>query len=143
VDIETLLAGLDRVPVTAGPDPGALSFALGGQAPPSGDSVTDALTWASRRPSPEELTDVDGHLQHWQPVIETAAAAASGNPEAQQAMPQLLDDYRGMGWVELAGALDAFLADPGAFTPSSRLAPAERAILRHLLDAFLAGEQSG
>ncbi len=141
-DIETLLATLDRVPVTAGPEPGALSFALGAQATPSGDSVTDALTWASHKPPPEQLTDVDGHLEHWQPVIDTAATAASGDPEAQQALRRLLDDYRGMGWAELAGALGAFLTDPGGFTPSSGLPPAERAILRHVLDAFLAGDRS-
>ena len=133
VDIEMLLAGLGRVPVTAGPEPGALSFALGAQAPPPGNSVTDALTWASHRPPPEELTDVDGHLQHWQPIIDMAVTAARGDPEAQQALRQLLDDYRGMGWAELADALDAFLTDPETFTPSSSLPSAERAILRHVL----------
>jgi tetratricopeptide (TPR) repeat protein len=143
VDIETLLAGLDRVPVTAGPEPHALSFALGAQAPPPGDSVTDALIWASRRPPPEELTDVDGHPQHWQPVIEMTVTAAGGDLEAQQAMRQLLNDYRGMGWAGLAGALDAFLTDPEAFTPSSSLPLAERAILRRVLDAFLASDRSG
>jgi hypothetical protein len=120
-DIETLLARLDRVPVTAGPEPDALSFALGAQAPPPGDSVTDALTWASHKPPPEELTHVDGHLRHWQPVIETAATAAGCDPEAQQALLRLLDDYRGMGWAELAGALGAFLTEPRAFTPPSSL----------------------
>ena len=121
VDIEALLAELDRVPVTAGPEPGALSFALGAQDPPPGDSVTDALTWASHQPPPAELTDVEGHLQHWQPIIELASSAACGDLEAQQAMRQLLDDYRGMGWAKLADALGASLTDPLAFTPSSSL----------------------
>ena len=138
VDIEALLAELDRVPVTAGPEPGALSFALGAQDPPPGDSVTDALTWASHQPPPAELTDVEGHLQHWQPIIELASTAACGDLEAQQAMRQLLDDYRGMGWSKLADALGAFLTDPLAFTPSSSLPPAERTILRYVREAFRA-----
>jgi NB-ARC domain len=138
VDVEMLLAGLDRVPVTAGPEPGALSFALGAQAPPPGDSVTDALTWASRQPPPAELTDVEGHLQHWQPIIEMASTAACGDLEAQQAMRQLLDDYQGMGWSKLADALRAFLTDPQSFTPSSSLPRAEQTIMRHVLEALRA-----
>ncbi len=138
VDIEALLAELDRVPVTAGPEPGALSFAPGAQDPPPGDSVTDALTWASHQPPPAELTDVDGHRQHWQPIMAMAATAASGDLEAQQAMRQLLDDYRGMGWSKLADALGAFLTDPLAFTPSSGLPPAERTILGYVCEAFRA-----
>jgi len=143
VDIETLLAELDRVPVTAGPEPGALSFALGAQDPPPGDSVTDALTWASHQPAPDELTDVEGHLQHWQPVIEMATTAADGDLEAQQALRQLLDDYRGMGWAKLADALGAFVTDPEASAPSSSLPSAEHTILRHVLEAFWAGNRSG
>jgi hypothetical protein len=139
VDIETLLACLDRVPITAGPEPGTLSFALGAQAPPSGDSVTDALTWASHQPPPTELTDIEGHLHHWQPIIEMASAAARAVPEAQQTMQQLLDDFQGMGWSKLADALRAFLADPQAYTLSASLPPTEHTIMRHILEAFHPG----
>ena len=139
VDIETLLARLGRVPITAGAEPGTLSFALGAQAPPPGDSVTDALTWASHQPPPAELTDVEGHLHHWQPIIEMASAAARKVPDAQQTMQQLIDDFRGMGWSKLADTLRAFLADPQAYTLSASLSPTEHTIMRHVLEAFRTG----
>ena len=72
-----------------------------------------------------------------------ATTAADGDLEAQQALRQLLDDYRGMGWAKLADALGAFVTDPEASAPSSSLPSAEHTILRHVLEAFWAGNRSG
>jgi hypothetical protein len=97
-----------------------------------GDSVTDTLCWAMHRPPPGELTDVDGHTDHWQPLIDAVISAASDR-EAQASLRDVLDDYRGAGWGALADALDAFMADPGAFRPPPALPDAERKIVQRIM----------
>jgi CHAT domain len=134
VDIAGLLAGLDRAPVSVDPASGNIVFHFGDDRPPRGDSVTDALCWAMHRPSPDELTDVDGHLYHWQPIIDAVITAAD-DPEAQRSLSQVLDDYRGMGWSKLADAIGALLTDRSAVTPSA-LPPAERTVIKRILDAL-------
>jgi tetratricopeptide (TPR) repeat protein len=135
VDIAELLSGLDRIPVSLDPVSGGISFsrnAPGTEHP--GDSVADTLCWAMNRPPPEELTDVDGHTDHWQPLID-AVISVAGDREAQASLRDVLDDYRGAGWAALADALDAFVADPGAFRPSPALPGAERKIVQRIMHA--------
>jgi tetratricopeptide (TPR) repeat protein len=135
VDIAGLLDGLDRVPVSVDPESGRISFnrnPLGTEQP--GDSVADTLCWAMHRPPPEELTDVDGHTDHWQPLIDAVISVANDR-EAQASLGDVLDDYRGAGWGALADALDAYMADPGAFRPPPALPDAERKIVQRIMHA--------
>jgi tetratricopeptide (TPR) repeat protein len=132
VDIGELLAGLRRIAVLPDNPPYGIRYHWepGAQAP--GDSVTDALCWANRRPPPHEITDVDGHPGNWQPIID-AVAAAVGNEAGRGQMSEVLDDYRGSGWGALADALDSLMADPGGFILPPSLPDAERLIIQRTL----------
>jgi tetratricopeptide (TPR) repeat protein len=135
IDIAGLLNGLDRARVFLEPGSGKVSFSRNAPSTEQpGDSVTDALCWAMHRPPPEELTDVDGHTDHWQPLIDAAISAARDR-EAQASLRDVLDDYRGAGWGALADALDAFMADPEAFRPPPALLDAERKIVQRIMHA--------
>ena len=135
VDIAGLLNGLDRVPVSLDPGSGRISFSRNAPSTEQpGDSVTDTLCWAMHRPPPEELTDVDGHTYHWQPLIEAVISAAHDR-EAQASLRDSLDDYRGAGWGALADALDAFMAEPETFRPPPALPDAERQIIQRIMHA--------
>jgi tetratricopeptide (TPR) repeat protein len=138
VDIAELLSDLDRIPVSIDPASGDVAFHRGEDRTFPGDSVTDSLSWAMHRPPPEELTDVDGHLYHWQPLIDAVISAAD-DPAAQHSLSQVLDDYRGMGWGELANAIDALLTDGSAVTDSWALSPAERAVVQHIAGGLSMG----
>ena len=135
VDITELLSGLERIPASLDPASGGISFsrnALGTEH--QGDSVSDTLCWAMHRPPPGELTDVDGHTDHWQPLIDAIISAASDR-EAQASLRDVLDDYRGAGWGALADALNAFMAEPRAFRPPPALLDAERKIVQRIMHA--------
>jgi tetratricopeptide (TPR) repeat protein len=135
VEIAVLLNGLDRVPVSVDPGSGRISFSrnpLGTEEP--GDSVTDALCWAMHRPAPDELTDVGGHADHWQPLIDAVSTAARDR-NVQASLRDVLDDYRGARWGTLADALDAFMAEPETFRPPPALPDAELNIVQRIMHA--------
>ncbi len=66
-----------------------------------GDSVTDALTWATHWPPPADLTDPASHPEHWQPIAELFTA-----PNAAQDTEATIDRLRATGWGALADALE-------------------------------------
>jgi hypothetical protein len=97
LDLEALLAGTERLPVLVDPERGGPMLPSGESAP--GDSVTDALTWATHWPPLTHLSDPVGHPELWQPFAEQLATP---NADAEATADRL----RAVGWEALAGALE-------------------------------------
>ena len=97
LDLPTLLAGTERLPVLVDPERGGPRLPVGEDAP--GDSVTDALTWATHWPPPAHLTDPNTHPQHWRAFADVLTTA---NANAAAAADRL----RAVGWEALASALE-------------------------------------
>ena len=136
VDLEGLLAGLDRVAITMQPGSGKMIFT---RVPPSdseppGDSLTDTLCWATNNPPLEQLTDLPGHPSYWQPLIDAVAAAVS-DPSARAELWDGLDNLRGCGWGVLASDLERLMTDGAAFRPSPTLTDAEHGIVERAMAA--------
>lgn len=132
VDIGQLLAGLRRICIAPEDTLYGVRFLWAPDTEYPGDSVTDALCWANRRPPPQELTDVEGHPRHWQPIID-AVTAGIGDKAAQARLNNVLDDYRGSGWSALADTLNSLMTDPRRFTLPPSLQDAERMIIQRIL----------
>lgn len=118
LDLEQLLHGTQRQPILVDPDRGGPVLPSLDDQP--GDSVTDALTWASHWPPASELADPQSHPEHWQPIVDLFATASSTR-DAEAA----LDRLRATGWIALAAALE-----PNGVTPDDdTLNRADRAVL--------------
>jgi hypothetical protein len=100
LDLDLLLSGTERLPVLVDPEGG-------GPMMPSdqntlGDSVTDALTWATHWPPPEHLLDPDGHPEQWRSFAEGLAA-----PNAD--LQTTADRLRAAGWEALATGFEQLM----------------------------------
>lgn len=99
VNLDDLLAGTERIPIQVDPDTSKPVLQSGSEAP--GDTVRDALVWASNWPRPAELLDPQGHPEHWR---EVADLFANGTTTAERA-EEVLDRLRAAGWQPLTDAL--------------------------------------
>ncbi|MEV4352265.1 CHAT domain-containing protein [Actinoplanes sp. NPDC049596] len=125
VDLRKLLAGVERVAVGVDPDGGGPVLRSKAE---DGDSVTDALTFATHWPPPADLIDPLAHPEHWQPMKAVFIDPAA--PPDQVATT--LDRLRATGWVSLASALEQLRQ--GTEPDADALDAIDRAVLNLIRD---------